>query len=128
MLLGNSLRKSKIMKKIEKLMQPHHNYDFKAMMDRYRQEAALFQELYDVLMKMDGSRDILKKYNATPKDLRDIASSISMVAGYYKGDYLPVALVSFAFPLEVMLANKDTITNCGFDEVRQILEVAISKL
>ena len=127
MLILDSMKKSRVMKKIERLMKTPIT-GFQDMMIRNERETKLFEELFLIMMKMNGSKQVIMKHSATAEDIHNLSSRLSMFIGYYRGDYLPVSLVSFAPTLDHLLANKDQIMNHSYVEVLQVVEKAIAKL
>ena len=106
-MLFKSLKKSKIMKQAEQAMQKP--LDFNNMfLTQESEKTVAFKELYSVMKSMNGFQGIIETTDAS--ELYSLASRISCVRDYNgKGDYLPVALISFPNTLAIILRNKETI-------------------
>ena len=127
MLIFDSMKKSRVMKKIVNLMESPIT-GFQDMMTRKDKEKELFDELFQIMLRMNGLKQVIQKHNATPEEIQKISGRISLIIGHYHGDYLPVSLVSFASTLDCLLENKDLIMNYGYDEVQQVVEMAVKRL
>lgn len=121
----NSLKKSKAMKKAEKIMTSKMSLNFNAMMKRSEDEEAAFKELFITMKAFDDLVSVIDCYNTNPEELKSLASRIHMTGyEYQKSDFLPIALLSFPKPLAFILENKSQLMDHGFEEVRFVVEEA----
>ena len=121
----NSLKKSKAMKKAEKIMTSTMTLNYDAMMKRGENEDLAFKELFITMKAFDDLVSVIDYYNTTPEELKSLASRIHMTGyEYQKSDFLPIALLSFPKPLAFILENKSQLMNHGFEEVRLVVEEA----
>lgn len=101
---------------------------FQDMMTRRSKEEALFSELFYVMKKIDGLKQVIEKHRTNPEEVYSLANRISCFVGYYQGDYLPVSLVSFASSLDYLLSEKDALLNYSEREAMAVIKVAITKM
>lgn len=128
--LMNSIHKSKAMKKAAKVMTKEGSFSYDSIVKRDEDEARAFQELFHYMESMGaGLSQVIQEHNTNPEELKNIAKRIYL-AGFenYKGDFLPVALVSFAIPLAYILDNKSQIMDYGYTETISVVEKAIELL
>ena len=124
--LTNSRHKSKAMKKVTKIMTKKITFDYDAIINRGEDKERAFRELFNCMGLMGGGLlKVIQEYNTNPEELREIADRIySAGFEYHKGDFLPVALVSFAIPLAYILENKSQIMDYGYTEIISVVEKA----
>lgn len=129
MLITKSLKKSRIMKKIEKIQktsikQLNNSFSsyFKNSDKMKEEEKMAFKELYQCMKDMNGMEEyIIYQHLTTAEELMEISHRIGLAIGDYKGHYLPVALVSFAGPLEYILCNKEIIMKKNINEIMGVV-------
>lgn len=130
MLLFQSLKKSHLMKRAAKQLLRLNSYvSFSDTIKRSEQADKAFEALYAHMSTMPLFPDLFASYDVSSQDLRNIATHI-MMAGYqfHNGEFLPVSLVSFFPPLSYLLLHKDVILHQSYDEIREVVEVAITVL
>ncbi|MDD2484711.1 MAG: hypothetical protein PHQ50_06790 [Eubacteriales bacterium] len=122
--LIKSMRKSKAMKKAAKVITKEVTLSFDSIMNRGEEEERAFQELFNCLESMGGRlSQVIEAYNTNPEELRNLSKRIYLAGfAYQKGDFLPVALVSFASPLTYILENKSQIMDYGYAEIISVVE------
>lgn len=128
--LAMSVKKTRAMNKAAKLMLRPNISSLQAALAHDKAISKAFDDLYKQMMSMPGFSDVLKKHNATSNDLKEIASRTHL-AGYSfasNGDFIPVAVVSFAGAMDYVLTNKDKILHYTFSEVSEVIDAAIPLL
>ena len=128
-----SVKKTQSMKKAAALMLQctlSCNNDYGKIIARGEQQTKAFKKLYKVMKAMPSLSCILDKYNTNEIELENIASRVFQ-SGYSfanNGDFIPVAVISFARPLAYVLANKDKILNYSYKEVCEVIDAAFPLL
>ena len=128
--LALSAKKTTAMNKAAKLMLNPNVSSLQAAMAHDEAISKAFDELYAQMKAMPGFSDILNKHNAPSNDLKEIASR-TQLAGYSfasNRDFIPVAVVSFGSALDYVLTNKDKILNYTYEEVCDVIDIAVTLL
>ena len=142
-LLGNSFKKSGIMRKIERLEiaelnKQHRELDFfklKEQKEKYQQKRhELYHQLYICMTKMEGYKQIFLKYQVTDNELAKMADVIlDVLLANFKPlkigmDYLPVSLISFEAPLDYLMQYKEIIMKNRANDNMTYISEAVSLL
>lgn len=125
-----SFKKSKIMKKIERLkmmkLNIHSFEDFSQYTKRHEKLSDCYSQLFACMQEMDGYREILAYYQTSAAELNEISDRIALTGyDYYRQYYIPVALVSLGKPLAYILENKHIILERGTSEIIELIENAV---
>ena len=126
----NSQKKTKAMNECASLW---INYIRQGTYWIYHQELdEAYQNLFNIMKKMGGFKEIIEKHNITSDKMLDVSSRMVELGygnGLYKnGDFLPVGLVSFGETLDFIFENWERLENSSNDEFCDIIEAAISHI
>ena len=124
-----SVKKTITMNKITKMMldpmAAFRRDGVRGMMSADVELEALFNSLYSIMLDMPGYKDILLRHNTNGNELKLIANRVACAGfDFQGGDFLPVALLSFGQPLDVMLSHRDEILNHSYTEVAKVVDMA----